>query len=66
LTHDRKALGFLVDQVGIDNMVMGTDLPCDMATPKPWDDLVAVCGEEVATKIAGENVATLYGLPTSA
>jgi aminocarboxymuconate-semialdehyde decarboxylase len=66
LTHDRKALAFLIDQVGAENMLMGTDLPCDMATPKPWDDLVAVAGSEVADAIAGNNVAELFGLAASA
>lgn len=62
LTHDRDALGFLVNKVGVENMLMGTDLPCDMATPEPWEDLVAVVGEETAAKIAGENAAQLFGL----
>src|SRR5262249_13235510 len=35
LTHDRRALRFLIDQAGIDNVLMGTDLPCDMASPEP-------------------------------
>ena len=63
LTHDRKALAFLIDQVGAQNMVMGTDLPCDMATPRPWEDLVAVVGEEQAGRIAHDNAAELFGLP---
>jgi aminocarboxymuconate-semialdehyde decarboxylase len=62
LTHDRRALRFLIDQAGIDNVLMGTDLPCDMATPEPWSELVAVAGEEVAARIAGSNIAELYGL----
>jgi aminocarboxymuconate-semialdehyde decarboxylase len=63
LTHDRQALSFLIDKVGVDNMLMGTDLPCDMATPQPWEDLVAVAGEEVASRIAGDNAGALFGLP---
>jgi aminocarboxymuconate-semialdehyde decarboxylase len=35
ITHDTAALRFLVDRVGADNVVMGTDLPFDMATPEP-------------------------------
>jgi aminocarboxymuconate-semialdehyde decarboxylase len=62
LTHDRRALRFLIDQAGIDNVLMGTDLPCDMATPEPWSELVAVAGEEVAARIAGSNIQELYGL----
>jgi hypothetical protein len=48
--------------VGVENVLMGTDLPCDMATPEPWSELVAVAGEEVAARIAGPNIAELYGL----
>jgi hypothetical protein len=33
-----------------------------MATPEPWSELVAVAGEEVAARIAGSNIAELYGL----
>jgi aminocarboxymuconate-semialdehyde decarboxylase len=62
LTHDRKALAFLIDQVGVENMLMGTDLPCDMATPEPWTELVAVAGEATAAVIAEQNPARLYGL----
>ena len=63
LTHDRQALAFLISKVGVENMLMGTDLPCDMATPQPWEDLVAVAGEATATKIAGDNATQLFGLP---
>ena len=66
LTHDRKALAFLIDQVGVDNMLMGTDLPCDMATPDPWTELVAVAGEPTALRIAERNPARLYGLEAPA
>ena len=62
LTHDRKALAFLIDQVGAENMLLGTDLPCDMATPAPWTELVAVAGPETATRIAETNVAAFFGL----
>jgi aminocarboxymuconate-semialdehyde decarboxylase len=66
LTHDRKALAFLIDQVGVENMLMGTDLPCDMATPEPWTELVAVAGEETATTIADANPSLLFGLEAHA
>jgi aminocarboxymuconate-semialdehyde decarboxylase len=66
LTHDRRALAFLIDRVGVDNMLMGTDLPCDMATPRPWDDLVAVAGEDQARQIAGDNAIDLFHLKVSA
>jgi aminocarboxymuconate-semialdehyde decarboxylase len=62
LTHDSRSLAFLIDRVGADNMLMGTDLPCDMATREPWTDLVTVAGEATAAKIAGSNAAALFGL----
>jgi aminocarboxymuconate-semialdehyde decarboxylase len=66
LTHDRQALEFLLSQVGVDNVLMGTDLPCDMATPAPWDELVAVAGEEPARLVAEANIDALYGSPEAA
>ena len=45
---------------------MGTDLPCDMATPAPWDDLVAVAGEAGARQVAEANIDALYGAPEPA
>jgi aminocarboxymuconate-semialdehyde decarboxylase len=61
LTHDRQALDFLLSRVGVENVLMGTDLPCDMATPAPWDDLVAVAGSERARQVAEANIDALYG-----
>jgi aminocarboxymuconate-semialdehyde decarboxylase len=61
LTHDRQALDFLLSRVGVGNVLMGTDLPCDMAAPDPWDDVVAVAGEEAALRVAGTNIDALYG-----
>ncbi|MGH9102056.1 MAG: amidohydrolase family protein, partial [Acidimicrobiales bacterium] len=66
LTHDRGALRFLIEAVGAENVLMGTDLPCDMATPDPWEDLVAVAGAQGAAAIAGENVRQAFRLGASA
>jgi aminocarboxymuconate-semialdehyde decarboxylase len=66
LTHDRKSLAFLIDRVGAANVLLGTDLPCDMATPEPWTDLVAAADEATATLIAERNPARLYGLEAPA
>lgn len=62
LTHDRDALRFLLSKVGVDNVMLGTDLPCDMAAPDPWNDLLAVAGEDVAKRVAEDNPTRLYGL----
>ncbi len=66
LTHDREALGFLLSRVGVENVLMGTDLPCDMATPAPWAELVAVAGEARARQVAEANVDALYGASVAA
>jgi aminocarboxymuconate-semialdehyde decarboxylase len=65
LTHDRKALAFLIDQVGAANVLMGTDLPCDMATPSPWTELQAVTDADTAKRIAETNITDLYKLSDS-
>jgi aminocarboxymuconate-semialdehyde decarboxylase len=64
ITHDADALRYLVAKVGAANVVMGTDLPFDMATPEPMTALLAACDEETATRIAEHNPADLYGLVT--
>ncbi len=45
---------------------MGTDLPCDMATPDPWNELVAVAGTDDALRVAETNIDALYGAPAPA
>jgi aminocarboxymuconate-semialdehyde decarboxylase len=40
LTHHPRSLAFLGDQVGWDQVMMGTDYPWDMATTTPLEDLL--------------------------
>jgi len=61
ITHDRGALEYLVHRVGADNVVMGTDLPFDMATPRPMDELLAAVDATTAKKISESNPARLFG-----
>jgi aminocarboxymuconate-semialdehyde decarboxylase len=51
ITHDAAALRFLVDRVGADNVVMGTDLPFDMATPEPVAALEEALDPETARTV---------------
>jgi aminocarboxymuconate-semialdehyde decarboxylase len=51
ITHDAAALRFLVDRVGADNVVMGTDLPFDMATPEPVAALEEALDSETARRV---------------
>ena len=64
ITHDPDALRYLIAKVGAENLVMGTDLPFDMATPEPMAALRAACDEETAARIAERNPAELYRFTT--
>ena len=56
ITHDADALRFLVAKVGAENLVLGTDLPFDMATPDPLGALPEVCDEATVTRIAEDKL----------
>ena len=63
ITHDDAALAYLISRVGADNVVLGTDLPFDMAPADPVGLVRAGAGdEEVVARVAGRNAARLYGL----
>jgi aminocarboxymuconate-semialdehyde decarboxylase len=56
ITHDTRALRYLVERVGADNLVLGTDLPFDMATPDPLGALRAACDEDTVARIATDKL----------
>ena len=60
ITHDADALRFLVAKMGVENVVMGTDLPFDMATPEPMRSLEEAAGAEASRRIAEDNPARLF------
>jgi aminocarboxymuconate-semialdehyde decarboxylase len=63
LVHGHANLRLLIDRVGIDRVVIGTDFPADMGQPDPvaWlDDSDLDDGEKRA--VMGENAAALLGL----
>jgi aminocarboxymuconate-semialdehyde decarboxylase len=60
ITHDEEALGYLVAKMGVENVVMGTDLPFDMATPHPMAALTNAVDAETARHIAEDNPARLF------
>jgi aminocarboxymuconate-semialdehyde decarboxylase len=60
ITHDPKALAYLVSRAGAENVVMGTDFPYDMATPKPMDELNEAVDEATARVIAEDVPARLF------
>jgi aminocarboxymuconate-semialdehyde decarboxylase len=63
ITHDRQALAYLVSRVGVENVVMGSDLPFDMATPEPLAALREAVNAEAARTIAEVTPAQLYRFP---
>jgi aminocarboxymuconate-semialdehyde decarboxylase len=64
ITHDADALRYLVAKIGAENIVLGTDLPFDMATPDPLGALRAALDEETVAQISERNPAELYRFTT--
>jgi aminocarboxymuconate-semialdehyde decarboxylase len=60
ITHDGEALRYLVSRVGPARVVLGSDLPFDMATPEPMTALHEAVDETTARQIAESNPAHLY------
>ncbi len=58
LTHSDDSLRFLRDQIGVDRLLIGTDLPYDMADADPVDRLERI-GQDPA--VLGANAAMLFG-----
>ncbi len=63
LTHDDKALAFLLEQVGADRVVLATDAPFDMGEERPVARLDALAGLKTADRerIEGLNALGLLG-----
>jgi aminocarboxymuconate-semialdehyde decarboxylase len=59
--HDPRPLAFLVEQVGADRVLMGTDYPFPMGDPKPVDTVASIpdVAEGQRQLILGGNVARL-------
>jgi aminocarboxymuconate-semialdehyde decarboxylase len=70
ITHDSISLTGLIEQVGDDHVVLGSDYPFDMGDATPLASLQAVpdLSAESFSKIAGGNAATLLrmGVPNNA
>jgi aminocarboxymuconate-semialdehyde decarboxylase len=63
ITHDADALRYLVRKLGAENVVMGTDLPFDMAMPHPMAALEEAVGAATARQVAEDNPARLFRFP---
>lgn len=63
ITHDDQALGWLVDRVGADRVVLGTDLPYDMGDFAPLARLErAVPDAATRSRICTANATAAFGL----
>ena len=60
--YDPQVLRVLIERVGVDRLVMGSDYPVGEADPVGWLRAAGVAGEDLAA-IAGGNAARLLGLP---
>jgi aminocarboxymuconate-semialdehyde decarboxylase len=62
ITHDGQALRYLLTRVGLDHVVLGTDLPFDMALASPVDTLSGALTEAEIQAVAVTNPRRLFGL----
>jgi aminocarboxymuconate-semialdehyde decarboxylase len=62
ITHDLAALWYLVQRVGADHVLLGTDLPFDMALQAPDTLLAEAFDEPLRGQIGAANAARLFGL----
>jgi aminocarboxymuconate-semialdehyde decarboxylase len=62
ITHDPTILRMLVERMGEEHVVMGTDLPFDMAPPDPVGELLEAVDEATAGRIMEETPARVFRL----
>lgn len=64
ITHNERALRYLVDMVGVEQVVLGSDYPADMGEPYPVDWIEGCDSLTTNEKIAilGDNAVKLFGL----
>jgi len=68
ITHNERSLRYIVDTVGADRVVLGSDYPADMGEPYPVDFVESCSSLSDAEKAAilGANAATLLGITAEA
>jgi aminocarboxymuconate-semialdehyde decarboxylase len=66
LTHSAPALRYLVDLVGVDRVVLGSDYPADMGYTDPvgWLEAAPLLDDTEKGQILGGNLQQLLGLTT--
>ena len=64
ITHNERALRYIVDTVGASQVVLGSDYPADMGEPYPvdWIETMTSLTAEEKTAILGGNAVGLFGL----
>jgi len=62
ITHDLAALRYLAERTGTELVVLGTDLPFDMAQREPAEWLAQAFGEEARERVGSANARRLFGL----
>jgi aminocarboxymuconate-semialdehyde decarboxylase len=65
ITHDVHALRYLVERVGLERVLLGTDLPFDMTLPEPLRHVEDAVGTAAVREIAERNPARLFGIRTT-
>jgi aminocarboxymuconate-semialdehyde decarboxylase len=62
ITHDLAALRYLAQRVGVEHVVLGTDLPFDMALREPAAVLAEGFDDATRVAIGARNPSLLFGL----
>jgi aminocarboxymuconate-semialdehyde decarboxylase len=62
ITHDLAALRYLAERVGAERVVLGTDLPFDMALREPAAVLAEAFDDAMGVAIGSRNPSQLFGL----
>jgi aminocarboxymuconate-semialdehyde decarboxylase len=62
ITHDAAPLRYLAELVGIDHVLVGTDLPFDMAQRAPGAVLAEAFNADEQRRIGADNAARLFAL----
>lgn len=60
ITHDEQALAYLVSRVGLDRVVLGTDLPFDMAPDRPVGQIERALGADAAAHVMEDGPSRLF------
>ena len=67
LTHSPRALQFLVDTLGEDHVMLGSDYPFDMGVPDPYGAMVdGIHDAGTQAKVAGDTASRLLGISPAA